>query len=202
MILKKHNGFSTIEITVLVAILGVMMVAILSFESDIFSLHAYVRDSLDAQRQSKIFLVDFVDELRSASTSSTGSYPIAEATDTAMIFYSDIDNDGTKERIRYFLENETLKKSILVPNGAPLSYNEENLQTSDIMLFVKNGSTPLFQYYDRSYAGTEPPIPQPVTLSDIRLVTVTVKTAIKSGRAPAERAFTTAVTMRNLKDHY
>lgn len=201
MTYKKHNGFSTIEITILVAIVGLMMIAILSFESDIFSLNAYVRDSLDAQRQSKAFLVDFVDELRSASASSSGAYPIAEATADAITFYSDTDTNGTKKRIRYFLENETLKKSILIPTGAPLAYDETQIQTSDIMLSVKNGITPLFQYYDRSYAGTEPPLTQPVTLSDIRLVTVTIKTTLKSGKIPAERTFTTAVTIRNLKDN-
>jgi len=41
MILKKHNGFSTIEITVLVAILGVMMVAILKECSGILSASTY-----------------------------------------------------------------------------------------------------------------------------------------------------------------
>src|SRR3989338_1966642 len=197
-----HHGFSVIETIILIAILGIMLVVIVSFENDMFSLNVYIRDSLDSQQQSKQFLVTFVDEIRSASSSNTGTYPIAEATDASFMFYSDIDNNGTKERIRYFLDGSTLKKSILSPTGSPLGYDEQNAQTSNIMLFVKNESTPVFQYYDHSYAGTEPPLTQPVNIPDIRLITVTVKTAIKSGKIPAIRTFTTAATIRNLKNNY
>ncbi|HLC95023.1 MAG TPA: type II secretion system protein, partial [Patescibacteria group bacterium] len=117
-----HHGFSVIETIILIAILGIMLVVIVSFENDMFSLNAYIRDSLDSQQQSKQFLVTFVDEIRSASSSNTGTYPIAEATDASFMFYSDIDNNGTKERIRYFLDGSTLKKSILSPTGSPLGY--------------------------------------------------------------------------------
>lgn len=44
-----------------------------------------------------------VKEIREAKTGDNGSYPLVLAEDKEFIFFSDIDNDGQTERVRYFL---------------------------------------------------------------------------------------------------
>ena len=64
-----------------------------------------------------------VSEIRTASTANTGAYTIGLATDSALTFYSDTDNDGLKEKVRYFITGTTLQKGLTKPTGSPLSYN-------------------------------------------------------------------------------
>ena len=108
-------------------------------------------------------------------------------------FYSDIDNDSLKEKIRYYLSGAILKKGVIKPNGNPLQYNPANEITKEIVHDVTNGGMAVFNYYDKYYDGTTAPLSQPVNVLDVRLVKITLMTA--------SQTFTTQVSIRNLKDN-
>ena len=199
---KKNNaGFSVIEILVVIFILTLIGIAVWTFQKNVFSLNSYIASSLDAQQEARKVFKAWSAEIRSMSPSSVGSYPIAEASSTSFTFYSDIDNDGLKERIRYFLDGNAVKKGVLKPTGNPLVYNSINETVAEVIRDMANEATPIFDYYDTNYDGTTAPLAQPVSAIAVRLVKITLIIDKNSLRPPAPITMTTQVSMRNLKDN-
>ena len=169
--------------------------------SDIFSLSRIIGSDLSSQQEIRIALKQISAELRSASLSSTGSYAISEASSTSLTFFSDIDDDGIKERLRYFLQNSVLKKGVLVPTGNPLTYNPANEKITDAVRGVYATTSPIFYYYDSTYGGQTPPLPQPVTTANVRLIKISVTVDTDPLKPPAPSTLTTQITLRNIKDN-
>jgi len=92
-----------LELVITIGIFALISVFFLTFQSDVFSLNSLVTNTFSSQQESQQLLVAFINEVRPASNSGTGAYPIAEATSNAFTFYTDIQNVGVKQRIRYFL---------------------------------------------------------------------------------------------------
>ena len=129
----------------------------------------------------------------------TGAYVINQAEASSFIFYSDIDNDGLKEKVRYFLIGTTLQKGVIKPTGSPLSYNPLNETISTLAENLTNVS--IFDYYDKFYDGTTAPLSLPVNTSDIRLIKITIIIDKDPNRSPTAMTFSTEVSIRNLKDN-
>ena len=195
------KGFSLIEILVVIFIVGLVSIVISSFFVDIFSLSRIIGSDLSTQQEVRVALKQISSELRSTSPSSTGSYPIAEASSTSLTFYSDIDDDGLKERLRYFLQNSVIKKGVLKPTGNPLTYNPANETVVDLIRGVYATTTPIFSYYDSSYDGASSPLSQPVTTTAVRLIKIVITAQSDPSKAPAPFTMTTGVTLRNIKDN-
>jgi prepilin-type N-terminal cleavage/methylation domain-containing protein len=204
MIFKnKQNiktGFTLIEVMVVIFILALIGVAISNFQVNVFSLNKFLSGGLTAQDEARRALKTMTAEIRPLSPSSIGSYPIAQASPTSFTFYSDIDADALKERIRYFLDGATLKKGVIKPSGSPLTYNPANEQITELIHYVVNGATPIFSYYDKNYDGTTLSLSQPVDILMVRLVQVTIMINRDPSRAGAI-TLTTQISMRNLKDN-
>jgi len=190
---KKSRGFTIIEMIVVIFIIGLISLAAATFQNDIFSLNKIVSDSISAQDEMRKVFKMITAEIRSASSSNSGAYPISDLSQNSFIFYSDIDGDGLKERIRYFLSAGALKKGILKPSGSPLTYNPANETLSDVVYDVANGSTAVFNYYDKDYDGTTAPLADPINVISVRLIKITI--------VIDNMTFTTQVSMRNLKDN-
>lgn len=194
-------GFTYIEtlfgVTLFLLIGGVVW----ALSRDFSKLSDLLLQNLSGQHEVNRTFKGLTSEARTASVSSLGAYPIAEAADTNFTFFSDVDGDGLKERVRYFLDGATLKRGLLVPSGEPLTYNPANEVVQDAVKDVANGATPIFNYYDTSYDGTTPPLADPVDVTDVRLVKMTLVTDKNGDRAPAPTTFTTQISFRNLKDN-
>lgn len=195
------TGFTAIEAVVGMFILTLIGIALYTFLHDTFSLNAILADSFTVQGEARGALKRMSAEVRSLSPSSTGAYPIADATASSFAFYSDIQGDFRKERVRYFLEGTTLKRGAIEPSGDPLAYNPANEAVSDIAHDVANGTAPLFEYFDAAYDGVSPPLAAPVDVPSVRLLKITIVVDHDPSRPPASFAFTTQVSMRNLKDN-
>ena len=201
MILKnKQLGFTLIEVLVGVFVLGLLVVSIGVFQKNIFFLENLSKSSLEIQQEGRKAIKEMTKEIRSISTSSTGTYPIDTASQNSFTFYSDIDDDGLKERVRYFLEGTTLKKGELKPTGNPVTYDDNNETVVDFVRNIAN-TNPIFSYYDSSYDGSGAPIAYPIDIASIRLVKVELVIDGNGSSAPVPVTFTFQVTMRNLKDN-
>ncbi|MEK9201667.1 MAG: hypothetical protein AAB944_01715, partial [Patescibacteria group bacterium] len=110
-------------------------------------------------------------------------------------------NDGLQERVRYFLSGTDLRKGVIKPSGNPLQYNPASETFSTLARDVRNGGQNLFDYYDANYDGTTAALTQPVSVSVVRLVKVTVIIDADINRAPSPKTFMTQVSFRNLKDN-
>lgn len=67
--------------------------------------HGYTWEQSQAIEEARRGIEIMTKEIRGARSGEGGSYPIVLADDKEFIFFSDIDNDGKTERVRYFLGN-------------------------------------------------------------------------------------------------
>jgi prepilin-type N-terminal cleavage/methylation domain-containing protein len=198
--LKK--GFTLIELLISVAIISLLTVTVSTFQKDVFFLNFSLQGSLNAQLDARHIVKVIITELRETGPSALGAYPIAVANPTNITFYSDIDNDGLKDRVRYFLSGTDLRRGIVSPSGSPLTYNDVNEKLSTLVSgYIASTTNPLFQYYPASYDGTTAPLSQPVNIQSIRLIKVTAIINKDPNRNPAPIIVTSQVNLRNLKDN-
>lgn len=191
-----------VETLVAVFITSLIIAAVGAFQRDVFYLNDVIQSGLTSQNDARKIIRPMVDEVRSASESSLGSYPLAITASSTFAFYSDIDNDSLKERVRYFLDNGDFKKGVIKPSGNPLTYNSSNEKIIEVVHDVIN--TDIFTYFNSSYDGTSSstPITQPVSPAVVRLVKIELIVDKDPKRSPAPITVGTQMSIRNLKDNY
>ena len=197
---RRHVGFSLIELIIVLGILGLMVVVVGSFTTDVFRVSRIINVTLSRNEQTRRTLGSFVNELRTAAISSLGTYPIAAATSTNLTFYSNLDQDALKERLRYFVQGTTLKRGVLKPSGNPLAYNPANETITDSVQNLLN-PTDIFSYFDNTYNGQTAPLAFPVTITSLRLVRIHVRVDTTPNESPSPFDLTSEVMLRNLKDN-
>lgn len=196
---KTQKGFTLVEIIITVAITGLVVAAIGSFQANIFSYSRNFSSSLSAADDARRVLRPFSNEVRSAAPSTLGAYPIEEATSTSFIFFTDTDNDGVEERIRYFLEENAFKKGTIVPSGNPYVYDEDD---ESIVAMVNDvTSSTVFSYFDTYYDGTTEALVEPISVLQIRLIKISLTIDKDPNEVPPPFTVTTQVSFRNLKDN-
>jgi type II secretory pathway pseudopilin PulG len=194
-------GFTLVEAIVGIFIFSLIIIVVGTFQKDIFFWNTLLSNSIMAQEEARRSLKTMSAEIRSASLSSIGAYPIEQVTANSFIFYSDIDNDQLKERIRYFLDANILKKGVIKPSGSPYTYNPANEKITELTHYIVNGAAPIFSYYDKDYDGTTSPLSSPVNIPLVRLVKITILIDRDIAKAPGPVTLTTQVSMRNLRDN-
>ncbi len=197
----QKKGFTISGLLVSIAIISLIITAVTLFQKNVFSLSMTFQGNLNFQLGARAMLKRFSAEVREISPSSLGAYPIAEASTSEFIFFSDADNDGLKEEIRYFLSGTDLKRGVTKPTGSPLVYSTSTEKISTVLNNISSGTTTIFQYYDANYAGTSTPLLQPVTVSAIRFVQATLYANPDPRRILYPYIFTTKISIRNLKDN-
>lgn len=205
--MKKNqiqSGVTLAEIVVVVAIIGLMVNVVGSFQRNVFYYSGVARDSLTTAQDARTILRTMTTELRSASPSGTGAYPIVTAGTSSIIFFSDVDGNGVKERIQYFASTTKLYRGVIVPTGFPLMYVAADEKLTLISSNLRNtASTTIFTYYDGNYNGSTSTaaLAQPVAVSAIRLVQISLILDVNQNNLPVSRTYTSQITLRNLKDN-
>lgn len=197
------KGFTLIESVIAVAIFSSVVVAIGAFQRDVFFFNDILQTGLNNITEARKVLRPFVGEVRGAQPSNLGASAIQNAEEKSFVFFTDLNADGLKERVRYFVDGDTFKKGVIVPTGNPFVYNQNNEKITNVVNDVVNVDTK-FYYYGSNYNGTEatPPLTFPVSPSDVRLVKVDLTIDTNPNRAPGRMTITTQATIRNLKDNY
>jgi len=99
----KMKSFTLIEAIITISIFGLAMAAVLGFILMLYRAHGYEWEQSLAISEARRGIETMAKEIREAREGENGAYPIEYAGDKEFIFYSDIDNDGKTERVRYFL---------------------------------------------------------------------------------------------------
>ena len=198
-----RRGFSLIEILIVVVIGFSIVLVVSQFSNNINILNGLVNVGLQSKSDISQTLQIMTTEIRSATMAQNGAYAIDTATTSSFGFYSDINKNGTVEHVRYFLASSSLWKGVVIPTGTPAQYVTSSEVLTDVADGVMVGSsTPLFQYYDASYTGTQAPLAQPVTVSSIRLVGIAFSVTTKASSSPSSTtAYQTLVDIRNLRSN-
>lgn len=195
------SGFSVIEALVAIFVVTLVATAVGTFQKDVFALNRIFSSSLIAQDEARRALKTMSATVRSASPSSTGAYALAHVATSSLTFYSNVDGDPLKERIRYFLDGTVLKRGVTKPSGNPLTYNPADETIGELVHDVVNGTTPVFSYYDTTYDGTTPALAEPIDIAVVRLAKITIVIDREPSAPPGPVTLTTQVSMRNLKDN-
>ncbi len=196
--IPNNKGFTVVEVMISLAIFVFIIGALTLLSRNLWQYNSFLSSGLNTADATKNILKTMTAEIRTASSGSNGGYAINQASVSSFTFYADTDNDGLKEKIRYFIDGTVLKKGIIVPTGSPLDYT----QTEKITTLASNiTNTNIFEYYDTNYDGTTPPLSSPINVAAVRLVKITVTIDEDPNRSPGPSTISTQVSIRNLKDN-
>lgn len=198
----SQQGMTLVEALVAICLFAVASALVASFI--IFSLRSHLRINEEALATDKVNLniQNMVEELRKMRTGENGSFPIGLASSNEIIFYADINKDGLTEKINYFLQDDNLMKSVIIPTGEPLEYPIENAKITKLAETVVNDEeAPMFKYLgiDPLGEGENIELSQPTDLFRVRLVTVSLIADI--GDTGRQRVVESKVMLRNLREY-
>lgn len=187
-----------VETLIVIFIFVLIFIVVSTLLRDLFVNNSYLQQRLSAQQEIRSALKKMSSEIRPAATSNTGAYTIGVANVDEFMFYSDTDNDGLYERIRYYFNGLTLERGIIAPTGAPLTYvGPEKIST----LITNVSTTSIFYYYDNKYTGVGSSLSSPINIIDVRMVKIIVSVDKDPNRPPAPLVEETKIFIRSLKDN-
>lgn len=188
-----------LEIMVAVGIFAMVMSGLIGIIMFSFRSRDVAWEQLLTQTEGRRVVQSFINELRSANQSSVGAYPIEKAEAYQLIFFSNIDGDSYRERIRYFLSGTDFKKGVTKPSGNPLVYNTSTESIAIIAHDVVNSTTPVFQYFAQDFTGSQSPMSSPVTTTLVRVVGVRLVMEEDPRLSPTPFEIQAKAEIRNLK---
>lgn len=197
---KDVRGITMVEVLVALGIFTFLTTAIVSLFLTSWRYNRIVFEQLKTQNEGRKVTQDFVNELRIASLSSIGAYPIEAASSTAITFYTNLDTDILMERVRYFFSGRTLRKGVIKPSGNPLVYNSGSEVFTDVAHDVVTATTK-FYYYNGSYSGSQAALPSPINITSIRMVGIALTLEADPNASPVPFSIESKVMLRNLKDN-
>ena len=173
---NNRSGFTLIEVLVASALLVIIGAGYLGLQYIMSKSQVVVFNSYLSVEESNSILTQMITELRNARQSDDGAYLIHTADDQEIIFYSDTERDGTVERVRYTLNGNQLFKGVTKPTGNPPTYDLAQEKVKILSSNVRNGSQPIFFYYNEYWPTdtTNNPLPVASRISDTRLVKVEI----------------------------
>lgn len=198
---RKKDGFTIIEIIFSVLILSFILGLVGAFQADVFNLNRVVQVGLMNQQEAKKIVRPFSNEIRGATDSALGGYPLEKTTSSEIVFFTDLDDDGLAEKVKYYVEDGNLTKSIIEPDPVTYQYDENNEKIIRVIHDVIDNN--IFYYFDSNYDGTASttPLSEPVTPSEVRMIKIELGIDSDPNKPPATFWVTTQVSLRNLKDN-
>jgi len=133
-----------VEILVAITILSLLFFVVAGLLIGIIEKPKSQLIAMDNVDQARFVSSSFTNEIRAAAY---GTYPITEAKDSEIIFYSPIGaSAGGINRIRYYIAGDILYRGVIAPPSVTES-------TMAVLTGISNGATPLFYYYGDDYDG-------------------------------------------------
>jgi type II secretory pathway pseudopilin PulG len=208
MLIKDNkNGFTLIETILFIVIFTLALGAISSFAIYAYRAKDFSWAKAVAIDNAQKGIEKISKEIREAIQSDSGTYLLESADNFEIIFYSDIDKDDYVERVRYFLQDETLKKGVIKPAGDPINYSGTE-DIKNVSHYVKNAtSTPLFYFYNKNYSGkpSDLPLTTPIankSIDEVTLVGIQIEIDVNPQRSPEILTIRSKTQLRNTKQNY
>ncbi len=212
--MKKYNlkynqyfsGMTVIEVLVAIGIFAIGMLAFVALFANAWKNNSFIieegRASLIASRS----VEQLVKNIRKASQSDSGEYPILSGDDFDLILFFDIDNDNVVERVHYYLDQD--EDQLIVgtadPSGVPVTYPSEDEETSILANYIVNeNDEPLFYYFNEDYPGDldNNPLTTPIVPNETKLIGIHVLANPDPDNTPEYINIESIVELRNLDDY-
>lgn len=199
----RPRGFTLLEMIVAIGIFALIIGSASWIIMHGFRYNRVIWEQLTTQNEGRRVLQQIVNQVRRAEQSSTGAYAVESAGNYEFIFFANVDGDSYRERVRFWLDNKTLKKGVIKPSGTPLQYLPGNETTAELAHNVVNisQSQPLFTYFDENYTGSESPLSSPVDITKVRIVKVKLGLEKDPSETPAPLWMESMAQVRNLKQN-
>ncbi len=198
----NRQGFSLIEILVVVAIGASIVIVVSNLASNVSVLNLLVSQELQTKSDINQTLQIITTDIRSAEPSANGAYPIDSAGTSSFAFYSDISKNGLAQHVRYFLSSTTIWRGVIQPTGTPATYpTATEVLTDMIDHVIMPASSSLFSYYDSNYTGTQSALTSTADVSPIRVVGMSFLSDTAPQQSPGPQYFSTAIDIRNLRSN-
>jgi type II secretory pathway pseudopilin PulG len=120
---KTGSGYTMVEMLVVIFVFTLVWGVIAQSIVMIYRTQGFAMDQSRAINEARKGVQAMAREIRQAAAGDNGAYPIELAADKEFVFYSDIDNDGKVERVRYYIAtvnsgSQTAQCSSLVSGGS------------------------------------------------------------------------------------
>lgn len=201
--INKNLGFTFVEVIVAVFTFAVIAGGVSVFTAYYFKNYSVSFEQNQSVGQVQTALITLTREIREARSAYDGAWPLTQTDDNIFVFYSDITNDGKTDKIRYFLDGNTLKKGVIQPTEVPVSYPPANEKIYIIAGNVDNGSTPIFRYYNGSWPSdtTNNPLTPQNRILNTRLVKIYLRLNIQTNSGSQPFELSEDVQIRSMKDN-
>ncbi len=169
---SDQQGFSLVELVIVILVAGVMMAAILSLF--LGGLRVFASEGVRMQNQDDVRLgINQITRYLRAATSSADhqaswSNAIASAGPQSLEFYCEIDGEPPVEKVRYYLSGTDLRMQTATPywRTSPPGWVYPTYSENGVVIqqAVRNGTAPVFAYL--RYSGGSLEVFTPTTADD------------------------------------
>ena len=182
---------------VVIFVTGVVGMALNSMITSFYKTNAYLLQSTAAVDSAHRGLRTSFVNLREASYGDDGSYPILSVSTSSISFFSDVDADGTVEKIRLYVQNGTFYRGVTESTSTPPTYVGQSETSFTIATYVRNStSSPVFRYYNEE--GSEL-TSNPISISSIASISTSLMVDLNPLRAPDILTLQETATLRNIR---
>lgn len=190
------RGLTAIEALVWIAVTSMLLLAIVQSVQYFYRTNTYAVEQGAAITSGQRGIEGMIKVMREAAYSSNGAWPIISMATSSFAFYADIDDDPFIERVRFFLQGNSLMRGVVDPSGDPPVYSGAE-ELSSISEYVRNNeqSVVLFKYYDAD--GNL--MTDMTKIAEVRFVETTVVVNINPYRLPNQFTLRSTAALRNLK---
>jgi len=197
------KGFTIIELIISISIFAVLIFVVLGLFLNVFSQPEQNMIAIDTIDQARIVASGFTNEIRNAAVGNDGSYPVNQASNSEIIFYSNYGSSGTAvNRIRYYFSNNNLYRGVVAPAGSPLAYNLASETVTTLISGLENASVPVFYYYNGDFNGSGSQLSQPINVNEVKFVKINLIIPRHTTENSSGTFLVNAgATIRNLKDN-
>lgn len=201
-----YRGLTLVELIVAISIFTLGIAGFTMLFAKTWKANSFVLEEGQASSGASNSLDNMVKSLRKVKQADNGNFDIKSASDFDLVVYLDDDEDGTTEKVHYFLDqtSQQLKKGVSKPSGSPLTYPANDQTITTLADYIVNTSSqPVFLYYNEHYPVdmTGNPLSMPIVLPDVRLIQIHLWVNIKPESAPDNINLQSFVELRNLNEN-
>lgn len=190
-------GYTLVETIVVIALFSLIMLTIFTLILSFYRQNDYAVQQSAAIQNARIAVTTLVKDLREATVSESGSYPLVQLSPNSIRFYSDIDRDEAVEQVHYYINSQfQLVKESVDPIGSPALYNSTPT-TTYVANHIRNDfmNIDIFRYFDAT--GTE--ITNLNDADAVRFIEVNLVVNVDPIRQPEEFVLRSSAFIRNLR---
>jgi type II secretory pathway pseudopilin PulG len=191
------SGMTLVEMLTAMAMATFVIIAVGGFTMSFYRTHAYEIEQALAINSARKGIERMVRDIREATYSDEGGFPVQSIGPYEMIFYSDIDRDDEIERVRFSLEDGILTRGQAESVGDPPTYPVSDDTESIISDHIRNAvqGNDVFTYYD--VFGNV--ITDYSAVTDVAFVTVELTVNINPNRLPYDFNLQSSASLRNMR---